>query len=288
MQSVIGFVYLWMDSGRHSKSHPNERRFCLGSHKGTEDDGYITGTGGGRFQHAYAKRPQDFRRRILSRIYVGGAAKILVIEQQWLNLIKPEELMNKYYNQTTVAKGWPNDNPKFAAARDEHIRQLNANPEFRAMSDERSRKMMLENHANPEFAKVHSERSSKRFKLLNADPEFAKAHSERHSKRMTLLNANPEFATRRDQNMRRLNNGPKFAAQKSERARNQMVINRNNPEFEVKRIAASTKSIRRLNADPNFQAKRATGLRQYDADPERKAKRIAGLTRRRPKITSPE
>jgi hypothetical protein len=102
---IIGFVYLWLDSGRHSESHPGRRMFCLGSHYGTEDDGYITGTGGKRFKASYRKRKQDFRRRIIERIYKGNGRDVLNAEQRWLDMIKPEELNYRYYNQKKTAFG---------------------------------------------------------------------------------------------------------------------------------------------------------------------------------------
>lgn len=81
---MIGFVYIWYDSGRNSKSFPGRRRWCIGSHRGEESDGYVTGTGGRHFQAAYRKRRQDFRRRIIERIYEGTARDVYVAEQRWL------------------------------------------------------------------------------------------------------------------------------------------------------------------------------------------------------------
>lgn len=103
---MIGFVYLWMDSGRHSSSHPNRRMFVLGSHFGSEHDGYTTGTGGQRFKNAYQKRPQDFKRRIIERIYEGNGRTVLNAEQRWLDMIKPEELNRRYYNSKKTANGF--------------------------------------------------------------------------------------------------------------------------------------------------------------------------------------
>src|SRR5579863_998826 len=102
---MIGFVYLWYDSGRNSTSFPNRRRFCLGSHRGPENDGYVTGTGGHYFRAAYRKRPQDFRRRIIERIYEGDDRTVYVAEYRWLSLIKSEELGQRYYNLKKAALG---------------------------------------------------------------------------------------------------------------------------------------------------------------------------------------
>ncbi len=119
---IIGFVYLWMDSGRHSSSHPNQRMFCLGSHQGAENDGYLTSTGGQHFKASYRKRPQDFKRRIIERIYEGNGKTILKAEQRWLNFIKPEELIKRYYNRKKTAIGW---------SREDILLLYETNPEFR-------------------------------------------------------------------------------------------------------------------------------------------------------------
>lgn len=48
-------------------------------------------------KHAYKRRPQDFKRRILSRIYTNQQ-DLLKEEYRWLQMIKPEELHKRYYN----------------------------------------------------------------------------------------------------------------------------------------------------------------------------------------------
>lgn len=105
MSKLVGFVYLWIDSGKHSLSSPNYRMFCLGSHRGSENDGYITSTGGSRFKNAYKKRPQDFRRRVIERIYEGNDKTIYAAEQRWLNMLKTEKLGIRYYNMQKGARG---------------------------------------------------------------------------------------------------------------------------------------------------------------------------------------
>ena len=51
-----GFVYIWRD-----KKH---NRYYIGCHWGTTDDGYLCSSNWMR--DAYARRPGDFRRRILT------------------------------------------------------------------------------------------------------------------------------------------------------------------------------------------------------------------------------
>jgi phage pi2 protein 07 len=82
-----GIVYLWYD-----RKH---KRFYLGCHWGTEDDGYICSSSW--MKKAYKRRPQDFKRRILKRVYDSREA-LLEEEYKWLKNIKPEELGTRYYN----------------------------------------------------------------------------------------------------------------------------------------------------------------------------------------------
>lgn len=89
-----GFVYIWLDKKR--------RKFCVGSHLGNENDGYITSTG--HMKSVYNKRPLDFKRKILKRIY-GELKELQEAEQYYLDMIKDEELGKKYYNWKKTASG---------------------------------------------------------------------------------------------------------------------------------------------------------------------------------------
>lgn len=82
-----GFVYIWFD-----RKH---RRFYIGSHWGTEDDNYICSSRWMR--KAYRRRPKDFVRRILARIFTNRK-DLLIEEWRWLSMIKPEERGKRYYN----------------------------------------------------------------------------------------------------------------------------------------------------------------------------------------------
>lgn len=90
-----GFVYLWFDTVR--------RKFCVGSHFGSLDDGYLTSTG--HMKLAYMKRPETFKRRILEYCYEDNLQALQSKEQHWLDLIKDEELGIKYYNLKKIATG---------------------------------------------------------------------------------------------------------------------------------------------------------------------------------------
>lgn len=82
-----GIVYLWYDI--------KHKRFYIGCHWGTEDDGYICSSSW--MKRAYKRRPQDFKRKILSKIYTNKK-ELLEEEYKWLSKIKKEELGKRYYN----------------------------------------------------------------------------------------------------------------------------------------------------------------------------------------------
>ena len=82
-----GFVYIWFDVGRS--------RFYIGSHWGREDDGYICSSSA--MYEARKRRPQDFKRRIVARVYTNHR-DLLMEEQRWLYMIPDEQFGKKYYN----------------------------------------------------------------------------------------------------------------------------------------------------------------------------------------------
>jgi len=91
----FGFVYLWRD-----KKH---NRYYIGSHWGTEDDGYICSSNWMR--DAFRRRQEDFKRRIIKRIYTNRTDTFLA-EQYYLDMIKPEEIKIRYYNLALKVKHW--------------------------------------------------------------------------------------------------------------------------------------------------------------------------------------
>ena len=94
--SKIGFVYIWYD-----RKH---KRFYVGSHWGNEDDGYVCSSTW--MIAAYARRPKDFKRRILTR--VNDRKALREEEFRWLSFIKPHELKTRYYNlKTKACETWP-------------------------------------------------------------------------------------------------------------------------------------------------------------------------------------
>ncbi len=97
-----GFVYIWFDRYR--------KMFYIGCRWGTENDGYICSSN--RMRDAYRRRPEDFRRRIITKIY-SDRKDLLEEEYKWLLKIKPEELGTKYYNLRQHKWGhWSSDSEK--------------------------------------------------------------------------------------------------------------------------------------------------------------------------------
>src|ERR1019366_5871790 len=82
-----GFVYIWMD-----RKYP---RFYIGSHWGFETDKYVCSSIWMR--NAYKRRPEDFKRRILARVYTSRQ-DLLLEEGKWLALIPQSEIGKRYYN----------------------------------------------------------------------------------------------------------------------------------------------------------------------------------------------
>lgn len=99
MKEKYGFVYIWYD-----RKH---KRYYVGAHWGYEDDGYICSSNW--MKSAYRKRPEDFKRRIIKKIYTNRKDTFLE-EQKYLYLIKDSELRNRYYNLQQKAKNnWSDD-----------------------------------------------------------------------------------------------------------------------------------------------------------------------------------
>jgi hypothetical protein len=82
-----GFVYIWYD-----RKH---KRYYIGAHWGSENDGYICSSPW--MKRAYKLRPNDFKRRILNRVYTNRQ-EMFDEEAKWQNFIKDDELRIRYYN----------------------------------------------------------------------------------------------------------------------------------------------------------------------------------------------
>ena len=84
------FVYIWYDG----------KKFYLGVHKGTPDDGYICSSK--VVLEEYKKRPENFRRRILA---YGTMKEMVDLEKRLLQNVKEKGKWDKYYN---ISIAFPN------------------------------------------------------------------------------------------------------------------------------------------------------------------------------------
>lgn len=181
-----GFIYVWYDKKR--------KMFYIGSHWGTEDDGYICSSN--RMRNVYKRRPQDFKRRIIQKNITRD--KLLDEEHKWLQMIQESDLGKRYYNLRQHKWGhWSTDTNQNLTIR-EKIKKTLSDPEVRKkigaphrgkiMSEEtkeklrvaRSKQIMTDEHKrkiaeshigekNHFFGKKHSEetRQKMRYSALN-------------------------------------------------------------------------------------------------------------------------
>lgn len=153
-----GFVYLWYD-----KKH---KRYYVGSHWGTEDDGYICSSTWMR--NSYKRRPKDFKRKILSTGF-SDRKELLEKEHYYLSLIKQEELGVKYYNHTSYV----------------------AIPEGNGFHSDETKEKIRKNRLKqkcPRTGKKHSEKTKQKFSEMRkgiTSWNKGKTMSEEHRKKLS-------------------------------------------------------------------------------------------------------
>ena len=114
-----GFIYIWYDCKR--------KMYYIGSHYGTEDDGYICSSN--RMRDAYRRRSHDFKRRIIKNKI--DRSNLLEEEHKWLQLIPDDELGKKYYNLRKHKWGhWSTDEKTKLSIKEKIIKKL-SDPEIR-------------------------------------------------------------------------------------------------------------------------------------------------------------
>lgn len=86
MNEKYGFIYVWYDR--------KNQRYYVGSHWGTEDDGYICSSKW--MSSAYKRRPEDFKRRVVERIYTSRHDLILA-EHRWLSMMDKDKLATRLH-----------------------------------------------------------------------------------------------------------------------------------------------------------------------------------------------
>lgn len=180
-----GFVYIWYD-----RKH---KRYYIGCHWGTEDDGYICSSPW--MLQAYRIRPDDFKRRII-KTKISSRQETYIEEQKWLDQIKSSEIkpINKsprYYNLNIknnevwhkYEESIKTVGQKISAAK--KGKSLPCSPEkAKAISEAKKRKFAERGGMSDEHKqalrgikkKSHTDewkqQNSEKFRQLWADPEF--------------------------------------------------------------------------------------------------------------------
>ena len=173
-----GFVYIWYD-----RKH---KRYYVGSHWGTEDDGYICSSSW--MKASYKRRPHDFRRRIIARV-TTSRQDLLLEENRWLQMIDDDELGSRFYNLYNNVRGhWStNEYSKMTVGQKISARQVG-----RKLSEEHKNKI---GNANRGRTLIHSEKARRKMSESHMGKPSSKGmlgkkHSEEwkiaHSERMKL------------------------------------------------------------------------------------------------------
>lgn len=168
-----GFVYIWYDRKR--------KMYYIGSHYGTENDNYICSSN--RMRDAYRRRPDDFKRRIITR----NIDRTILLDEEfkWLSFIKEDELGIKYYNLRKHKWGhWSTDEninldvgKKISKAKRGVKTGKQKNPcKERPPRTEEWKKTFSENHPKPMLGKKLSDETKKRM----SDAHKGKPKSQEH------------------------------------------------------------------------------------------------------------
>lgn len=163
-----GFVYIWYD-----RKH---KRYYVGAHWGTEDDGYICSSPW--MKQAYNKRPHDFRRRILSTVNTNRQ-DMFDEEARWQSLIKDEELRVRYYNiRRHGDRHWSSDTNKHLSVREKLSNAAKKNHEDQKWRDKYNEGMKTRDNKSSDPAVREKRRQSMLGKNVGR-PKTAKFYESR-------------------------------------------------------------------------------------------------------------
>ena len=188
-----GFVYIWYDK--------KNKRYYIGSHWGTEDDGYICSSR--MMRQSYKRRPEDFKRRIIKRIYTTRQ-DLLLEEERWLKMVDPDKTTPRnttvesrknvrYYNIKlgTQNQWWSSDEKRLTVGEKISLKKKGKkigprDPAVgKAISEAKKGKPLTAEHRAALTGikkKSHTDewkqQNSERFKQIWADPEFRARQTE--------------------------------------------------------------------------------------------------------------
>lgn len=199
-----GFVYIWFD-----RKH---KRYYIGCRWGYENDGYICSSSW--MKQGYKRRPDDFKRKILSRIY-SNRADLLDEEYSWLSKIKQEELGVRYYNlQNHHFNHWSVNEQSRLSIGQKISRSQRANPNFgswnngKILSEETKKKIskntsvaMIDHYKNNPRSEETRKKISENNKRLQREKKIGmhgRTHSPKTIQKMKENNAmnNPEHVAK--------------------------------------------------------------------------------------------
>ena len=169
MKEKYGFVYIWYD-----RKH---KRFYIGCRWGNENDGYICSSKW--MNKAYKRRPKDFKRKILSRIYTSKQ-DLLAEEYKWLSKIKLKEIGNRYYNlHNHRFNHWSTDETKKQTIGEKISQSHKDNPNWghwskgKTFSEEHRKKLSesRKKHSGPNKGKKLSEEHIQKLKSSHLGKE---------------------------------------------------------------------------------------------------------------------
>lgn len=173
MQEKYGFVYIWYD-----RKH---KRYYIGCRWGNENHSYICSSPW--MKRAYKRRPQDFKRKILARIYTNKK-DLLQEEYKWLSLIKPDELGKRYYNLHNYHfNHWSSDSEKLIAIGEKISLSHKSNPNWgswskgKTLTEETKQKLREANKKQFENEEQREMRRKKSLELWN-NPDYRKTNTE--------------------------------------------------------------------------------------------------------------
>ena len=177
-----GFIYIWYDRKR--------KMYYLGSHWGTVDDGYICSSN--RMRDAYRRRPEDFKRRIITKVYTNRN-DLLVEEHRWLQMISINDLGKKYYNLRQHKWGhWSSDVNKISTIVEKRKKTLETSEAWQRFVEsqkgktiseatkEKLRKKAILQFSNPENRKKAGEANIGKMPYISG-----KKHTQESRKKMS-------------------------------------------------------------------------------------------------------
>lgn len=194
-----GFIYIWYDT--------KTKKFYLGRHWGSIEDGYICSSN--MMRDAYRRRPQDFKRRIISK--TTTKEDLIVEEQRWLNMIPKEELGIKYYNKTKRAdmpcghkENWTEERKQKQKERmlgNAHTKNKKYGPYDEKRRENIRKSMLGKNKGKIPWNKGSSQ--TEELKEKNRKSHIGKKHTEETKQKMRERMKGNSYARKKTENLER-------------------------------------------------------------------------------------